>query len=251
LKDAKSDYSRSTRTVYSSDTAKYARPTKDHFSWTGLQSNNPKDHSNTALSAAFLAYNLQPQPWLRREIESRLKRSLPSDFDPDRTLGVPIRRSDKCHGHSIEGSANGELKCPDLNTYLDSVKNFLVFDPLIENVIVTSEDASACSEFITMLKNDDLCSSLRILQNVGDTQQGTGSASQLEKQGASNADVIASALTSLHLHLRARYFVLTTKSSWTSSIAILAREYGFASDHYVIDIGKNHNTFSDNARRGG
>ena len=174
-----------------------------------------------------------------------------SDIDPDRTLGVPIRRSDKCHGHSIEGSANGELKCPDLNTYLDSVKNFLVFDPLIENVIVTSEDASACSEFITMLKNDDLCSSLRILQNVGDTQQGTGSASQLEKQGASNADVIASALTSLHLHLRARYFVLTTKSSWTSSIAILAREYGFASDHYVIDIGKNHNTFSDNARRGG
>mmetsp|Transcript_9589 Transcript_9589/g.19889 ORF Transcript_9589/g.19889 Transcript_9589/m.19889 type:complete len:452 (+) Transcript_9589:200-1555(+) len=244
------DYDRSARTVYSSDTNKYARMTENKIEWTGLPGNQ-KDHSLTALTAAFLAYNLQPQPWLRKEIDERLMRSLPADLNPDRTLGVPIRRSDKCFGHAIAGSAKGELDCPPLETYLQSVRDFMKFDPLIDTIIVISEDNAACSEFIKLVKKE--IPSLRIVTNVGDVQQGTGSASKLEsyKEGASNADVIASALTSLHLHLRARYFVLTTKSSWTSSIAILARVYGFSTDVYVIDIGKNKNSYSDSARRGG
>ncbi len=246
----KDNYDRSARTLYSSDTSKYARMTENKIEWTGLPGNQ-KDHSLTALTAAFLAYNLQPQPWLRKEIDERLKKSLPVDLNPDRTLGVPIRRSDKCFGHDIEGSAKGELDCPSLETYLQSVKEFIKFDPLIDTIIITSEDNAACSEFIELVKKE--IPSLRIVTNVGDVQQGTGSASKLEsyKEGASNADVIASALTSLHMHLRARYFVLTTKSSWTSSIAILARVYGFSTDVYVIDIGRNRNSYSESARKGG
>ena len=94
---------------------------------------------------------------------------------------------------------------------------------------------------------------IRVVLNVGDVQQGTGSGNQLEvrlNEGASNADVIASALTSLHLHLRARYFIVTTKSTWTSTIAVMARVYGFASEIFVIDIGKNTNAFSAYARAG-
>ncbi|KAL3804481.1 hypothetical protein HJC23_002520 [Cyclotella cryptica] len=250
LTDAKDEYNRTVRTLYSSDTTKYARTTNDKISWSGLQG-GPKDYSLTSLIAAFLAYNLQPQPWLRKEIDQRLRRSLPSDLDPDKTLGVPIRRSDKCHGHTIEGSAKGELNCPDLEAYISSVKRFMTFDPSISNIIVTSEDSKATAQFISMVKTE--IPELRIITNVGDVQQGTGSASKLEsyKEGASNADVIASALTSMHLHLRARYFVLTTKSTWTSSIAILARVYGFAPDIYVIDIGPTSNTFSLLARTGG
>ena len=88
--------------------------------------------------------------------------------------------------------------------------------------------------------------------NVGDVQQGTGSGSKLESyvEGAGNADVVASALTSLHLHMRARYFVITTKSTWTSTIAVMARVYGFASDVYTIDIGKTANAFGSYARSG-
>ena len=88
--------------------------------------------------------------------------------------------------------------------------------------------------------------------NVGDVQQGTGSGSKLEAyvEAASNADVVASALTSMHMHLRARYFVITSLSTWTSTIAVMARAYGFASQVYVHDIGRNHNTFSSFARKG-
>ena len=52
-----------------------------------------------------------------------------------------------------------------------------------------------------------------------------------------NVFVLISALTSMHMHLRARYFVITSKSTWTSTIALMARVYGFAtSDVFVIDI---------------
>ena len=108
-------------------------------------------------------------------------------------------------------------------------------------------------EFVKLLKKE--LPSLRVVLNVGDVQQGTGSASKLEayESGANNADVIASALTSFHMHLRARYLIATTKSSWSSSICIFARVYGFASssDIYVIDIGRNRNIYSEQARRGG
>ncbi|EJK57735.1 hypothetical protein THAOC_22191 [Thalassiosira oceanica] len=236
------------------------------FAFTGL----PKTgHSEMTISAASLAYYFRPKPWLVKEIDERIRNSIPADLNPDRTIGVPIRRSDKCHGHSIKGSARGELDCklydahlharevsliisqgPSLPKYLEGIKHFLDLDPLIENVIVTSEDKSACDEFLVLVRQE--LPKLRVIINEGDVQQGTGSGSKLESyvQGAANANVIASALTSMHLHLRARYFVVTSKSTWTSTIAVMARTYGFASDVMVIDIGPNVNTFSNLARVG-
>ena len=248
LSNAKEDYNRSKRTVYTSPTAKYARMVKDHYSWSGLEG---EEYPKIALVAAFLAFYMQPKPWLRDEIDARLRRSLPPDLNPDRTIGVPIRRSDKCHGHTIVGSASGELDCPPLGLYLDQVQRFINFDPFIDTVIVTSEDSSATSDFTFLLQTN--LPSLRIITNKDDVQQGTGSASQLESyKPVKNANVIASALTSLHMHLRARYFVLTTKSSWTSTIAILARVYGFAfGEVLVIDVGPTAHGFSALAKFGG
>mmetsp|Transcript_5308 Transcript_5308/g.9887 ORF Transcript_5308/g.9887 Transcript_5308/m.9887 type:complete len:455 (+) Transcript_5308:193-1557(+) len=241
------EYDRNVRTLYTSDSI-WFRKVKDMYSWTGLGFNS--QHSTIHMTAACLAYYFRVKPWLRKEIDERLRRNIPLDLNPQRTIGVPIRRSDKCHGHALEGSASGELECPPLEEYLKKVKEFLEFDPRIENVIVTSEDKSACEEFLEILNKE--LPSLRVIQNIGDVQQGTGSGSKLEAytEGSSNAQVVASALTSLHMHMRARYFVLTSKSTWTSTIAVMARVYGFASEVIVFDIGPNKNTFAHLARRG-
>ena len=122
------------------------------------------------MNAAAFAYYFTPKPWLRDEIHQRLQQSIPSDLDPDKTVGVPIRRSDKCINHTISGSAGGEMKCQPLTMYLGGVKTFLEFDPSIENVIVTSEDKTACDEFIELLKEE--LPQLRVVVNVGDVQQG-------------------------------------------------------------------------------
>ena len=247
LVNVKDEYDRSLRTIYSSQRIWY-RITDNKYSWTHLP--DEKDHSQLTLTAALIAYYFRPKLWLRHEIDKRIRQSIPLDINPDRTVGIPIRRSDKCHGHNITGSALGELECPPLQAYLDGLQKFMLFDPLIENVIVTSEDKSACDEFIDLLRAH--YPTLRVIVNVGDVQQGTGSGSKLESyvEGAANADVIASALSSMHLHLRARYFVITSKSTWTSTITVMARAYGFASEIFAIDIGRNHNAFSGLAREG-
>lgn len=42
------------------------------------------------------------------------------------------------------------------------------------------------------------------------------------------------------MHMRARYFVITSMSTWTSTVTFMARAYGFAtSDVFVIDLKKN------------
>merc|ERR1712157_350331 len=106
-----------------------------------------------------------------REIDLRLRRSVPLDLDPRRTVGVPIRRSDKCMNHNVTGSAGGELDCPPIQEYVDAVRNFVRFDPLISHVIVTSEDQTACPDFIDLLKK--YLPKLKVVTNLGDVQQGT------------------------------------------------------------------------------
>lgn len=248
LKDSSDEYDRSIRTLYSAR-KKWFRLTGQKYSWTGLGGGDI-DHSTIFMLAATLAYYLRPNPYIREQIDKRLRQSLPADIDPDRSIGVPIRRSDKCYGHTLEGSARGELDCPALDVYLNGVKQFVDFDPLVENVIVTSEDKAACDEFVELVKKE--LPQLRIILNVGDVQQGTGSGSMLEAyvDQASNEDVVVSALTSMHMHLRARYFVITSLSTWTSTIAVMARVYGFASEVYVHDVGRNRNLFAALARKG-
>ena len=249
LRDNKDEYDRNLRTVYTSAKKRWFRLINDKYSWTGLPGSE-KDHSTISMTAALLAYYFRPKPWLRDEIGKRITRSIPADLNPERTVGVPIRRSDKCFGHNVTGSALGELDCPPLEMYLDGIRQFMQFDPNIENVIVTSEDKSACEEFVEILQKE--LPQLRVVLNVGDVQQGTGSGSKLESyvEGAANANVVSSALTSMHLHLRARYFVITSKSTWTSTIPVMARVYGFASEIAVLDIGRNTNAFSAYARSG-
>ena len=248
LKTEKDEYDRSIRTVYTSHRL-WFRLIQKKYSWTDLPGKD-SDHSDITMLAASMSYYFRPKPWLIQQIDERLQKSIPADLDPERTVGVPIRRSDKCFGHNVTGSAKGELDCPPLKHYLIGIQEFLKLDPLIENVIVTSEDKTACDEFIQLMKKE--LPKLRVVLNVDDVQQGTGSGSKLESyvDGAGNAAVVASALTSLHMHLRARYFIMTSKSTWTSTIVVMARVYGFASDVYAIDIGRNVNAYSAYARSG-
>ena len=189
LQDWGKEYNRTVRTLYSPQKA-WFRNTRDTYSWTGLEGGK-QANSEIAMVASALAYYFNPKPWLRKEIHERLQKSIPHDLDPDRTIGVPIRRSDKCHGHDIKGSAAGEMACQSFETYLAGVKRFVSFDPRIQNIIVTSEDKSACDEFVALVKKE--LPMLRIVVNVGDVQQGTGSGSKLEEyaEGATNAAVVA------------------------------------------------------------
>ena len=150
LKTHNDEYDRNIRTLYSAQSP-WWRTTKDIYAWTGLPG---KLHSEISMQSALFAYYFNPRAWLRDEIDKRLQKSIPADLDPNQTVGVILRRSDKCRGHKIEGSAAGEMECKPISAYLEGVQSFIKFDPFIKNVIVTSEDKSACDEFMDMLKNE-------------------------------------------------------------------------------------------------
>lgn len=55
----------------------------------------------------------------------------------------------------------------------------------------------------------------------------------------------------MHLHMRARYFVITSQSTWTSTVTLMARAHGFAtSDMFVIDIEQKSNRLAALAKTG-
>jgi hypothetical protein len=57
-------------------------------------------YRNTCVMFSHLmTYILRPNPWMTQQIEAKLAGSFPSDFDPMRAVGLPIRGSDKCIGH--------------------------------------------------------------------------------------------------------------------------------------------------------
>jgi len=48
----------------------------------------------------LMTYMLRPNAWMTQRVEAKLADSFPPDFDPMRAVGLPIRGSDKCYGHS-------------------------------------------------------------------------------------------------------------------------------------------------------
>jgi hypothetical protein len=59
-------------------------------------------YRNTCVMFSHLmTFLLRPNAWMSEKIEAKLARSLPPGFDPMRTMGLPIRGSDKCIGHGV------------------------------------------------------------------------------------------------------------------------------------------------------
>lgn len=89
------EYNRSVRTLYSSQRIWY-RITENKYSWIHLpagvsesgsssSSSSEKDHSAISITAAAFAHYFRPRPWLIQEIDARIRQSIPSDLNPDRT----------------------------------------------------------------------------------------------------------------------------------------------------------------------
>jgi hypothetical protein len=222
----------------------------------------PLCHSQTAI----LQYLLQPQDWVKRAIEAKLAGVFPIDFDPSRTIGLPIRASDKCRGHSIGDSAGGEHDCKEvgIEEAMRLVDEIHAFDPTVDTLILTSEDPA------TIQRGTQLASQhagawplsaggkgLRVLTNRGDAMQGSGSATFLvEKAKADNstsvADQVVSALSSLHLQLRARYLIATYSTSFHLTMQALHRSdhLTFTSDRLAFPLGPKDEQDPEGGKRG-
>jgi len=208
----------------------------------------PLCHSQTAI----LQYLLAPQRWVRESVQAKLQGVFPEDFDAARTIGLPIRASDKCKGHSIIDSAGGEHDCSEvgIEEAFKLVDEIRAFDPMVDTLLLTSEDPA------TIARGRQLATEgLRVITNTRDAMQGSGSATYLVARakagnGTSVSDQVVSALSSLHMQLRSRYLIPTYTTSFHLTMQALHRSdhLTFTSDRMAFPLGPKDAQYS--GRRG-
>jgi len=81
----------------------------------------------------MLLYAIRLNPATREKVETILADSLPCDFDPERTISLPIRGSDKCLGEMHLGKNPGETDCFDFPTYMEGAEMIRKKDPRVSH----------------------------------------------------------------------------------------------------------------------
>lgn len=200
---------------------------------------------------AALIYLWRPQPWLVTVLEDNIRASIPDWFNPQTAVGMPVRASDKCHGHDLGHSARGEMHCITFEGLMDVANSARVMDRTLDTLIFTTEDPKLVQEVRTFNDKQPADKKWKMVYNVRDVMQGTGSASAVAittKGVTSTQKVLESALTSMHLQLRARVLLMRYTTSWnlcaktlfdSDMVTYAADRLVFGYDHIAGDTARN------------
>lgn len=157
-----------------------------------------------ALPVEIYGIFFAPNQPMQRAITTNFFASLPLNFNSSRTIGIPLRGSDKCIGHK---SGLGEMKCLSFEGYINISEQLAASYPEIDSILITSEDP----KIIEQAKNFSRFSNnhWRFIFNDNDVMQGTGSNVDIPKRLGSGglSSVMVSTFTSMHLHLKARFLI--------------------------------------------
>jgi hypothetical protein len=120
---------------------------------------------------AITMYMLRPNPYYRTRLSEMLKSNVPSDdFDPQKTIGLPIRATDKCKKEST---------CLSFDDYMELVletwKEALPDEPK-PHVIVTSESKEIYKKLRDLIDDPEQSPRypFRFVMNDEDSQPGSG-----------------------------------------------------------------------------
>jgi len=173
---------------------------------------------------AALLYVWRPQPWLVDVLEDNLRAAIPPWFNPKTALGMPVRASDKCHGHDLHHSAGGELHCLTFEVLMKAARDVRDMYPQIDTLVFTTEDPKLVVEVKSWNDKQPADRKWKMVYNVRDVMQGTGSASAITVATSgvtSKQKIMESALTSLHLQLRPRHLLYRFYTSWNLMARLL------------------------------
>jgi hypothetical protein len=156
-------------------------------------------------------------------VEDVLQEALPCDFDPHRTISLPIRASDKCNdGFRLNHSSYaGETNCLSFSTYMEMAEIIRQNDRRVNTIILTSED----QRFVDARQN--YTDRWRFVINPRDVMQGTGDPKLMAEQHGMDRTFV-SFMSSLHLQMRGKYFISNCKSNFHKILRDLVVEGGRA-----------------------
>ena len=162
-------------------------------------------------------YYMRLLPSAAAWIEKVLTSALPADFDPSQTISLPMRESlDKC---GAESECFGSFE-----PYSKLLEKLRAEDPSLRNVIITSDNAGILAE----ARNWSLLQGerWRAIFNPLDSGAGTGYWSKEKRKEGDPAQFVLTFLSTLHLQLRGRYFILNGNSHFHNLIGDLVASGG-------------------------
>jgi hypothetical protein len=145
---------------------------------------------------AALLYMLRLNRKMKDEVNAGVMVSLPENWNSAKSLGFPIRGSDKCRREST---------CLSFDSYIDlahqQIKEYFPMDPYNVSLIITTED----SKIAEMSKNFT-SSKFKIVMNTNDVLQNSGRPSTFKfKRQARN--IMISSLVAIKLQLLSRHMI--------------------------------------------
>jgi len=163
------------------------------------------------LATMFKLYLMRMQPSLLEAVTKAVEKSRPADLNPENTLGLPIRASDKCFAES---------DCLSFAQYMDLVAAFMEREKEegneIKNIILTSESKAMID---ARLEYDGKIGGATFFINSDDSMQGSGRPRHyknevLVQEGISPNQIMASTLTALNLQLYSKITIANCCSNF-------------------------------------
>jgi hypothetical protein len=150
-------------------------------------------HRDNRIAHAILLYFLRPNMNTETAIGHRLRKILIRPLKPEKTIGMPIRGSDKCRSEST---------CLDFDQYMqlakESWETIKTHHDTYGTLILTTEDEEIFRR--RLLFNRTAGFPLDIVVNEEDSLQGSGN---VEKFGLNADDILISSLVAIRMQLHA------------------------------------------------
>jgi len=169
--------------------------------------------------AGIMLYALRMNNATKTKVENIMRDAMSQhcDFDPQRTIAMPIRGSDKCFQYN---SSWWETWCLDgFDKYMEIAEHIRKYDPKVDTIILTSED----DRFFKEVDRYTADGRWRFIVNPYDDHPGTGAfheASLLE--GFTPERFQLSVMSTLHLLLNGKYLIYSSQSNFHRLLYALA-----------------------------
>ena len=157
--------------------------------------------ANSPLFHALLLYAMRPNPRAEIAMQAMVKQALPSSYQPDQSIGLAIRATDKC---------DVESECLSLPQYLRSLKPLWNENGIKTNIVITTEARDVMHELKSMIQKNvthlHIPFDAQFVTNRRDVLQDSG---YLYKQQSAytQQDAMLSAISSLQLQMATRLTV--------------------------------------------
>lgn len=148
-----------------------------------------------------------------------------------RTLGVPLRGSDKC----FRRGGHGEMGCVGPERVVRALGHMRATHPWLEAALVTSEDGRLARKVEGAIGGKWI-----VRKNNRDAQQGSGSAAVWKRMGGKGFRMTESMLVTLACQAMPRFHVLTIRSNFHSLIDMMAKTVPGKPAHFSYSIGDPH-----------